>query len=331
MAKRLTTEEKAERLAVIEAERQAIEGRRNGSSLQIVSLDEMCFNVEIRDEELDSNSECSKRIIGLGIGQNGSDKLLNQCSPRYELVPNSTIFPQIENVLNSNGINFKPEYKHIQNVRFYGDYQINDSRYEYKMKGTKKDIIQPMLRVQHSYNGLTKYRIIFGYFRLVCSNGLVIPIQEMQEFNLVIVGKHTESILHSFDKLNTMLQTFGKNAQQITTAITSKYDILGGRWVADPKKRLEEVMNANKIAILDSSKFNTLNDIMNRVMSEANGVKKVNVNGVESDMGYNGKVTDFLIYNGINQYLNDDKRNIAVPEKRIETDSAVFQYMLEHA
>lgn len=330
MAKRLTPEEKLERNERIQAERDEIVERRSSASPKIVGLNELLFPVEIRDEDLESNSECSKRIIGIGIGQNGTDKLLNQCSPRYELVPNSTIFPQIEEVLNSNGIEFKPEYKHIQNVRFYGDYQINDSRYGYKMKGTN-DIIQPMLRVQHSYNGLTKYRIVFGYFRLVCSNGLVIPVKEMQEFNLVIVGKHTESILHSFDKLNSMLQMFSWNAKEITSAITKNYNILGDRWVKNPKDRLIEVMNANKIAIIESSKYNTVNDIMGKIMSEADGSKKVNVNGVEVDMGYDGKVNDWLIWQGINQYLNDDKRNIAAPEKRMETDSAVFQYMLEYA
>lgn len=319
---KVTAEQRFERNAILEAERQEIIERRNASMPKIVGLNELLFPVEIRDEELDSNSEYTKRIIGVGIGQNGGDKLLNQCSPRYELVPNSMIFPNIEEVLTNNGIEFTPEYKHVQNVRFYGDYCIDDSRYGYQISGTK-DNIQPMLRVQHSYNGLTKYRIIFGYFRLVCSNGLVIPIQEMQEFNLVIVGKHTESILHSFDKLQLMLQSFGQNAQQITTAITTKYELLGGRWVADPKKRLEEVMNANKIAVIDTSKFNTINNIMSRVMSEANGDKL--------DLGYNGRVNDWLLYNGINQYLNDNSINIAAPEKRIETDSQVFEYMLQHA
>ncbi len=48
-------------------------------------------------------------------------------------------------------------------------------------------------------------------------------------------------------------------------------------------------------------------------------------------LGYNGKVTDWLVYNGINQYIYDDSRNIVVPEKRMETDSKVFEYMLENA
>jgi len=188
------------------------------------------------------------------------------------------------------------------------------------MNNTSDDII-PMLRVQHSYNGLTKYRIIFGYFRLVCTNGMVIPVQEMDEFNLVIIGKHTDSIKKSFAKLDVLLNNFVDGAKEITSRITKKYEILGGHWVANVQDRLTEVLEASKIAIIDTSKFNTLNDITNRINKEAN----------DKSLGYNGKTNDWLIYNGINQYLNDNDRNIAVPEKRIETDSKVFEYMLETA
>jgi hypothetical protein len=46
--------------------------------------------------------------------------------------------------------------------------------------------------------------------------------------------------------------------------------------------------------------------------------------------GYDGEVNDWLVYNGINQYVNDNDLNIAAPEKRRETDSKVLEYMLEY-
>ena len=46
-------------------------------------------------------------------------------------------------------------------------------------------------------------------------------------------------------------------------------------------------------------------------------------------LGYNGKINNFLVYNGINQYINDNSRNVAAPEKRAEVDSKVFEFMLE--
>ncbi len=299
-------------------EKSEIAERRNNSAPKLCTRDYILFPVEMRDEEMPSNSDYSKRIVGQ---INGGDFLLNQCSPIYELIPNSEIFPKIEEVLDKNGIQYTAQYTHVKHVRFYADYRISDSRYAYRMNNGANDEIQPMLRVQHSYNGLTKYRIMFGYFRLVCTNGLVIPVKEMDEFNLVIVGKHTESIKHSFEKLDHLLVNFVNNAKQITTQIVAKYEQLGSVWIENPKNRITEVLKACDIASIDNSKFNTVNDIVNRIEKELNNPRL---------SGYNGKVNDWLIYNGINQYLNDNSVNIAVPEKRMETDSKVLEYMLEY-
>lgn len=312
--------ERQERDAIKEEERLEREARRDAATAKVTTdINDILFDVEIIDNPQNTNSEYSRIVVGQ-TSEGAMD--LNYCSPRYELIPNSDIFPNVENVLNTNEIDFKVTYQHINHVRFYADYEITDKRYAYTMNNTSDDIV-PMLRVQHSYNGLTKYRIVFGYFRLVCTNGMVIPVQEMDEFNLVIIGKHTDSIKKSFAKLDVLLNNFVDGAKEITSRITEKYEILGGHWVANVQDRLTEVLEASKIAIIDTSKFNTLNDITNRIMVEANGEKE--------DLGYNGKVNDWLIYNGINQYLNDNDRNIAVPEKRMETDSKVFEYMLETA
>lgn len=280
---------------------------------QALSLNELLFPVKIMDNPRRTNSEYSKVVVGT---LNDGEIDLNYCSQRYELVPNSEIFPEIERVLNDNGVQYSVQYSHLNFARFYVDYRITDNRYAYNMKNSNgNDTIEPMLRVQHSYNGLTKYKITFGYFRLVCTNGLVIPIQEMNKFNLSIIGKHTDAIKHSFQKLDVMLKVFVNDAKQITEAITSKFELLGGHMVVNVEDRITEVMNASGIIAVENKGFNSIEDIKTRVFSEA--------------YLYNGKINDWLIYNGINQYLNDDSRNIAAPEKRQETDLKVLEFMLE--
>ena len=316
-AKREVARLERERLEAIRVAE--IRERKLASTPKIVSLQELLFPVKIRDEELDSNSEYKKRVIGLGIGNDGSDKLLNQCSPRYELYPNAEIFPKIEQVLIANEIEYEVTYTHIGNVKFFADYRITDDDYSHTIKGTG-DKIQPMLRVQHSYNGLVKYKIIFGYFRIICENGLVLPIEEMKKYNLVITGKHTESIKKSFVKLNSLLVYFSAEADTITKEITANYEKLASNKVTDLKARLEEVLKASKINAVENARFNTINDIILRIEKEMN----------HTGLGYNGKVNDWLIYNGINQYLNDNNRNIISPEKRMETDSKVLEYMLKN-
>jgi hypothetical protein len=290
------------------------------TGIALCGIDELLFPVELRINPRKTNKEYSRVVTGILDGEEWD---LNYCSNIYALVKNVDIFPNIEEVLDANGIEYEVTYQHINHVRFYADYRITDSRYGYTMKGTN-DVIMPMIRVQHSYNGLTKYKIIFGYFRLVCSNGATVPVADMQKFNLVINGKHTEAIEKSFDKLDELLVYFSENADIICGEITEKYELLGSRWVAKPEDRLKEVLEACKIIIVDNSKFNTLNDIMGRIRTEADGK-------ADFDMGYKGRINDWLIYNGINQYLNDNSRNIMTPEVRMDKDAKVLEYMLANA
>lgn len=276
------------------------------------TLNDMLFDVEMIDNPANTNSEYSKIVVGYIDGQ---AKHLNYCSDRYELVPNNDIFPKIEETLIMNDIEYTVQYSNIDDVRFYADYRITDKRFTYRMKNTN-DGIEPMLRVQHSYNGLTKYAIHFGYFRLVCSNGLVIPVQQMEDYNLAITGKHTASIQKSFEQLDIMLNQFVSN-REIIQKITGNYELLGGVWIEDPKQRVETILKAVKVSVAEKK----VNDILERVRAEANN----------PNLGYDGQINDWLIYNGINAHLNDDSLNIAAPETRQATDQKVFDFMLKEA
>ena len=283
----------------------------------ICTLDEMCFPVEMRDNPRTTNREYSKVVTGV-INDEETD--LNYCSPVYQLVPNSDIFPKVVEILESKGIQYTAQFSHTQNARFYGNFIIEDPRFAYIMQGSN-DMIKFMWNFQHSYNGLTKYRGVAGFYRLICSNGMVVPVEEMEDYNLVVQGKHTASILHSLEDFSSIMENVTTNLGQVKNSIVAKYELLGGRWVANTEERVLEVLKASKITPVENAKFNTVNDILARIEKESN----------DTGLGYGGKVNDWLIYNGINQYVNDDSRNIAAPEKRRETDSKVLEYMLAYA
>lgn len=287
---------------------------KNGTT--ICTLADLTFPVELRDNERHTNREYSKVITGVIDGQEID---LNYCSPVYELIPNADIFPKVEEIFRQHGIAFNVVYSHSNNARFYGNYVIEDPRFAHKMQGTN-DIIKFIYNFQHSYNGLTKYKGVAGFYRLICTNGLVIPVKEMQEYNLRLEGKHTAAIKHSLIEFSSLLTNLVNNLNVVKTAIVQKYELLGGMWVAKPEDRVIEVLKATGIIAVENQKFNTVNDIMGRIMSEAR----------DGSLGYNGRVNDWLIWQGINQYINDDDRNIAAPEKRRENDSKVLEYMLAY-
>lgn len=279
----------------------------------MATLNDILFPVSKVENPATTNSEYAWIVQGEIIPKGETDPVimdLNYCSDRYELVPNDTIFPRIEADLQARGYKFTVEYEMIDHVRFYGKYILEDSNL---VIGSGNDMIKPIINVSHSYNGLTKYKINFGYFRLICSNGLTIPVEGTEDKNLSIVGKHTREILNSLDQLWSKLDYFFS----IQDTIKERFDLLTSRTVSNVAERVEKILEATN---LKPSKVQ-LDVIYVTINNEAN-------------LLYNGVVNDWLIYNGINAYLYkgvDSKGNLskAVPEKKAEMDAKVLAEIMK--
>lgn len=266
-------------------------------------LNQMLFDVQKVNFEhhfgMPANSDYEYAIIG---NINGSDKLLNVCSDRYELVGNDEIFPQIREILNNSGLQFSENYSMVNHARFYADYVIES---ENTSIITKNDKIKPLIRVRHSYNGLTKYAITFGYFRLICDNGLVVPIEGKEAMNLHIVGKHTTSIRTSLDMLIQRLEQFTTNHE----IYKENFEILGGQWVANPLERITEVLEYSKIPVKKAE--TVLSTVLN-----------------ESSQLYGGEVNDWLIYNGVNQLIHKGDNKKVLEQKELY-DYKAIEFLLK--
>lgn len=286
--------------------------------VNVQSLSELLFDVEkLKFTDCDANSEYKFDIFAY---PNGQKLRVNSCSSRYELVQNSEVFPKIEQILMQNGIKFVADYGHVNHARFYVNYNIVDDRFKFCVDGTN-DVCYPRISVHHSYNGLTKYRIVVGYYRLVCTNGLVIAVEDMSQYNLCITGKHTAEILKSFNKLDNIVKMFA-NTSNIMDQITAKYQRLASAGIElnDLSKVIEKVLEKSGINAIDNKTINTIQIIKTRIESEL----------YNPDLGYT-KLNNWLLYNGINSYLNDSSLNIAVPELRREKDQKVFEYLLQES
>lgn len=268
------------------------------------NLSDILFDVEKTPFLGKCNSDYAFDIFGT---INGEKTRLNACSDRYELVKNEDIFLPIRQTLLDAGISFTEQYEHTDYARFYANYKFNDGGIKI---GQSNDLIFPRLEVRHSYNGLTKYSIVFGYFRLVCSNGLVIPVEEKEQSNFQITGKHTQSINTSFDTLKEKIHFFVNNLKIASEGFNKMAEI----WVADPKQRLEEVTNAVGIK-------KGFDDMFNIMMVESSKL---------GERYEGGKVNDWLIYNAINNYVHNDANNKKAPEARYKIDQEVIDYMLIH-
>jgi hypothetical protein len=269
--------------------------------MKTLELNDILFPVSIIDNPANCNSEHAK-IVRATI--DGEEKDLNYCSDRYELVPNEDIFLRMENELNSKDIAFTADYTaNADLTRFYAEYTLEDKGEI--MLGDNGDVIKPMVRINHSYNGLTKYCMSFGYFRLVCSNGLVIPYEGSEEHNLTIKGKHTKQILNSFDLIFGKLDEFIALQPQIQ----KRFEVLTDRKIENYGERLEAVLNATKIGYTRTNFTDMYDTITN-----------------EKSL-YGGHANDFLVYNSINAHIFNEGA-IAAPEKKYADDAKVLAEVL---
>lgn len=283
---------------------------------KVGSLNDLLFNVEMVEcTEYKCNNDYKYDIFAY---PNGEKLRVNSCSNRYELIPNSEIFPAIEQMLTQNKVKFSAKYNMINYSRFYVEYTIEDKKFAYPVG--RGDYVKPCIKVQHSYNGLTKYAITVGYFRLVCTNGLVIAIEDMKEFNLNIVGKHTANIVNSLNKLEGILHMFEKNSTVLQT-IVSKYKLLNSVAVSDVKKAIETTLKNSGITAIENKNLNTVDSIYLRITNELK-------NPV---LEFDGSITNWHLYNGINSYIYDNSLNIAIPEIRTNSDQNVFEFLLKES
>lgn len=295
--------------------------QRKSSTDLFSEIEDLCFPVRNIKNPMWANKDCAHKIIGLLPNEQGGNSLkeLNTCSSRYKLIPNRNIFPALESMLIANSIKYEKIYRHVDHVMFFVDYIITDSRFAFVLSGTS-DKVHMKISVQHSYNGKKVFKIIVGWFRLICSNGLVVPVMEMQNFNYTITVKHTEKIVDSLRYFNEMLVNIINNAPDVIAENKAMFNKLANVNVdySNVNETIEKILKDSNINIVDNNSHNTIRDIANRAMIEAE----------HPTLGYNGKLNMWLTYNAINQYINDDNRNVKTPDQRQEIDNVVLNNVL---
>ena len=251
----------------------------------------------------------SSTEFGIVADISGRQTLLNTCSDRYELISNDQIFGTIELLLHSAGIDFTVEYSMHDYSVFKATYLL-DNVFVTLPNGDK---IYLKFEVTHSYNGLAQYMMVLGYFRMVCSNGLVLPLEGHESDAFYIKGKHTEKILESVKNLLETLNRFIDRKD----SYADRYRLMADRPVIKWQEKIVTVMKATGIhAGKKDVNVLAIHEKMNMELNDRLGTgNKVHAN-------------DWLIYNAINEgYIYNDQINSIKPHLRIEKDAKVIQWL----
>lgn len=283
--------------------------RAKNGGLVTNNVQDICFPVEkmpLSDLGFGSISSTEYAIVAEIAGQ---QTFLNTCSDRYKLRPNEEIFLPVELKLHAAGIEFEVEYQMYESSTFHATYKLKNVF----VTLPNGDKVYLKFEITHSYNGLVQYTMILGYFRMVCANGLVIPLEGHEATNMFIKGKHTDKFLENADLLLNSLTNFIDRKDDFA----DRYRLMAERPAIIWKDRLIQVMEATKIHV---------------------GKKDINLNAIENVMQMelndrigNGKkveANDWLIYNAINEgYIYNDNVNAIKPHLRIEKDAKVIQWI----
>lgn len=281
-----------------------------------------------------SNSALSHVIVG-NIGENQEMKALSTCSKTYGFVPTFDIIERMEIMLNGFHLDYEAKYfMNDQFTQFKISYVIkgqnivdqDGNKVGYKDLGfnigNKNDKVYYSVNIMTSYDGKSKYSIMLGLWRLICSNGLVIPFEgkEAERLNFQWSGKHTTKFLliveNVFQHIAEGIESF------IDTDIIHRFDILTQNKPLNWIDRLEAIMTANDISIYGQGKAPKEGEKEKRILNDI--AATIRTESAQLDMPIN----DWLIYNGINAHVYNNK---AVIDKNIQKDSNVLNYMLATA
>lgn len=233
----------------------------------------------------------------------GEKKLLYTCSKVYNLISNQELFLPIEEALHAKGISFNATYSHTSHQKFYADYVLVDTA---QFVGKEVDTIMPKFQIQHSYDGGTKFNVIFGIFRLVCSNGLTVPLKGAERLAFNVTTKHT-------DALGIVVQDFMIHLNKFVLAWNTKH--VASRFVEMTERSIESVQDRiNEVAAATLFPKRLIPDTLDIVERE----RKI--------LGYD-KPNEWLVYNALNEVLFSTRSIMQVQDKNL-VDEKVLNYML---
>jgi hypothetical protein len=231
----------------------------------------------------------------------GVDQLVNFVSQNYGLLDNNEFFPALEKSMRENKLSFDASYGHQEHCKYYATYTIKGRELSIG-KSEYQDKILPQIKIMRSYSSQIGFRLVLGFYRQICSNGMW-GFKSVSQANL----KHTQGNLPlMYESINTTIAKFIEEAKELTEV----FQVLGDRKVTHWNDRVLEIASNTAFSAKHAE------DVIERITIEHNE------NGLP--------ITDWLIYNGFNYQLNHSENIQSSPEAKVKLDKQLFKHILDN-
>lgn len=245
--------------------------------------------------------------------------VVNVVSSSYGHLPNEDFFAAAEAAIIDAGLKYETRSINRENRSFAVDYVLNDDRYVIKVKGKAVDknqarvgdVIKPMLRFVNSYDGMSKASGSFGFYRLVCTNGLMVANQVVG-FKVLHKGMIAEVAL---PQIAPLIQKFMSNEYY---ELSKKFEVLAERPIKDLNLWVKGVADQTKLFGYEISEKNPLPSLNARLVLDTI-TREAALLGVQPNA--------WLGYNAFNEVLHDKLKKGFDKQKAL--DANLFNSVLE--
>lgn len=146
------------------------------------------------------------------------NKVVQMCAETYQLVDNEyligPIYDRMKKLFGEKG--FDTEVKSYDDRKFYVKFIIKNQVFEI----IKGDDICPVIEVSNSYDGSMKQRIGLGYYRMICSNGMMAFTRAFtsdQKHSTRLGKLSLDPIFKQLDKMELRLEQFNQLTNRLIT------------------------------------------------------------------------------------------------------------------
>lgn len=251
----------------------------------------------------------SRKGLERAIVSNG--KIVNIVSKSYGHIPNELFFKKAEQMLIDAGLNYHRQTINRSDRTFCMDFILSDS--SQFLVGNGEDTILPMLRFTNSYDGSERTSGHFGFYRLICSNGLHVAQAEIA-FSI----KHSTNSVHLImPELEGLFQKFMDNEFY---TISDRFTQMMAVELVDTKTFVREVLERTKLFRYECSDKN------------ANPSKKARevIDILDNEAVLLGTAPNlWLGYNAFNAVLHGTLKRSFSRQERL--DKQLFQTVLDMA
>jgi len=145
-----------------------------------------------------------------------TNELYAIASNKYRLLPHEECLEITDTFLKKN--DFGVVKKHVslfENGKMKTTYTFEDLHQDVKTsKKNKGDVINPMFTVRNAYDLTWTYNLEFSGYRVVCSNGLVMPVSLFQykhkHYNSLTEDSITHMIMKGLNSFQDQIETWNK-------------------------------------------------------------------------------------------------------------------------